>query len=68
MDTQRFIDTAPRSRNEALASFMRRVGICEERGSGVDKIVSQTEVFQLPAPIFETPEGSTRAVLFLIKL
>ena len=45
----RFLDTPPRSRNEALASFMRRVGICEERGSGVDKVVFQTEFYQLMA-------------------
>ena len=43
---------------------MRRMGICEERGSGVDKIVSQTEAYQLPAPLFEVPDASTRAVLF----
>ncbi len=65
--TERFLDTPPRSRNEALASFMRRVGICEERGSGVDKVVFQTEFYQLPAPIFEIVEGSTRAVLFAHK-
>jgi predicted HTH transcriptional regulator len=65
--TERFLDTPPRSRNEALASFMRRVGICEERGSGVDKVVFQTEFYQLPAPIFEIAEGSTRAVLFAHK-
>ena len=65
--TERFLDTPPRSRNEALASLMRRAGICEERGSGVDKVVFQTEFYQLPAPIFETPEGSTRAVLFAHK-
>jgi ATP-dependent DNA helicase RecG len=62
--TDRFLDTPPRSRNEALASLMRRAGICDERGSGVDKVVFQTELYQLPAPIFETPEGNTRAVLF----
>jgi ATP-dependent DNA helicase RecG len=62
--TERFLDTPPRSRNETLASMMRRAGICEERGSGVDKVVFQTEFYQLPAPIFEAPEGSTRAVLF----
>lgn len=66
--TERFLDTPPRSRNEALASMMRRAGICEERGSGVDKVVFQTEYYQLPAPIFETPEGSTRAVLFAHKV
>jgi len=52
---------------EALASFLRRIGVCEERGSGVDKVVFQTEFYQLPAPSFETPEGSTRAVLFAHK-
>lgn len=67
VNTERFLDTPPRSRNETLASFMRRAGICEERGSGVDKVVFQTEFYQLPAPIFETVEGSTRAVLFAHK-
>lgn len=41
--TDRFLDTPPRSRNEALASFMRRVGVCEERGSGIDKVVFEAE-------------------------
>jgi ATP-dependent DNA helicase RecG len=61
---ERFLDAPPRSRNETLASLMRRVGICEERGSGVDKVVFETEFYQLPAPSFETPEGCTKAVLF----
>ncbi len=67
VDTQRFVDSPPRSRNEALASLMRRFRICEERGSGIDKVVSQIELFQLPAPLFESPEGFTRAVLFAHK-
>ncbi|MES9857407.1 MAG: ATP-binding protein [Sedimenticola sp.] len=64
VETARFLDTPPKSRNESLASIMRRIGICEERGSGVDKVVFQTEVYQLPAPIFEVSGDSTRAVLF----
>ena len=64
VNIQRLLDSPPRSRNEQLASFMRRVGICEERGSGVDKVVFETEFYQLPAPSFETPEASTRVVLF----
>lgn len=60
----RFLDSPPQSRNESLAKFMRRAGICEERGSGVDKVVFQTELYQLPAPLFETLERHTRAVLF----
>uniref|UniRef100_UPI004055C48A ATP-binding protein n=1 Tax=Candidatus Electronema sp. TaxID=2698783 RepID=UPI004055C48A len=62
--TERFLDSPPRSRNEALASLMRRVGICEERGSGVDKVVFQTEFYQLPAPVFEETGTNTRVVLF----
>jgi predicted HTH transcriptional regulator len=64
MDTKRFLDTPPRSRNEDLASFLRRVGICEERGSGIDKVVLETEIHQLPAPLFEVVSDHTRAVLF----
>jgi predicted HTH transcriptional regulator len=64
VDPQRFVDTPPRSRNEALASLMRRFRICEERGSGIDKVVFEVEFYQLPAPLFEAPEGFTRAVLF----
>ncbi|MBI9019847.1 MAG: putative DNA binding domain-containing protein [Verrucomicrobia bacterium] len=64
VDTQRFLDSPPRSRNEVLASFLRRVGICEERGSGIDKVVFQTELYQLPAPVFEQTDLHTRAILF----
>lgn len=67
VDTERFLDSPPKSRNEAIASFMRRIGICEERGSGVDKIVIQTEFYQLPAPIFETNGDHTVAILFAHK-
>jgi predicted HTH transcriptional regulator len=67
VDPDRFVDTPPRSQNEALASLMRRFRVCEERGSGIDKVVFQVELFQLPAPLFERPEGSTRTVLFAHK-
>ncbi len=66
--TDRFLDSPPKSRNEAVASFMRRIGVCEERGSGVDKVVFQTEYYQLPAPVFEETGDHTRAVLFAHKL
>jgi ATP-dependent DNA helicase RecG len=64
ISTERFLDSPPKSRNEKLASLMRRFGVCEERGSGIDKVVFQTEVYQLPAPLFETPNGFTRTILF----
>jgi predicted HTH transcriptional regulator len=64
IDPMRFIDQPPQSRNEDLASFMRRVNICEERGSGIDKVIFHVEMFQLPAPDFSVTEKHTRAVLF----
>ena len=67
IDVARLLDHAPRSRNEALARFMRRIGICEERGSGVDKVVFETEYHQLPAPIWEQQDGAFRVTLFAPK-
>jgi ATP-dependent DNA helicase RecG len=64
IDTQRFIDAPPRTRNEALGGLMRRTGICEERGSGIDKVIRAVELFQLPAPRFEVAPGSTRVTLY----
>ncbi len=65
--TDRFLDTPPKSRNEVLASLMRRFRICEERGSGIDKVAFEVEYYQLPAPLFEVPDGFTRSVLFAHK-
>ena len=64
VDPLRFIDEPPRSRNEALAGFMRRMDICEERGSGIDKVVAAVEEFQSPPPDFRTTTQHTVAVLF----
>lgn len=66
LSTERFID-GYRSRNERLASLMRRLRICEEQGSGVDKTIRSVEAFQLPAPDFRATETHTVAVLFAHK-
>jgi ATP-dependent DNA helicase RecG len=63
IDTDRFIDEF-QSRNEGLASAMRRIGLCEEVGSGIDKVVHHCEIYQLPAPDFLQAETRTVAVLF----
>ena len=67
IEKERFIDHPPISRNERLAAFMRRIGICEERGSGFDKIVYQTELFQLPAPEIEVYDNYTKVIVFAHK-
>ena len=61
--TLRFIDEY-KTRNEKLADCMRRLGICEELGSGIDKVIIETETFQLPAPEFLEMERHTKATLF----
>jgi ATP-dependent DNA helicase RecG len=60
---ERFIDEY-QSRNERLADLMRRLGICEEKGSGIDKVVQAVEDYQLPAPDFRIGERRTTAVIF----
>lgn len=59
----RFIDEY-QSRNERLADIMRRFGICEEKGSGIDQVVNSAEAYQLPAPDFRVGERRTTAILF----
>ncbi|MBX9784782.1 MAG: putative DNA binding domain-containing protein [Chitinophagaceae bacterium] len=65
--TLRFIDHNPESRNEMLAKFMRRMNICEERGSAIDKVVAQCELFQLPAPDFIEGDNYTKVILYATK-
>ena len=64
IETQRFLDHPPKSRNEELAWFMKRVHICEERWSGIDKTIFACEKFGLPAPEFDAWEAYTRVVIF----
>lgn len=64
VDAQRLLDTPPRSRNEAVAAMLRRMNICEERGTGIDKVVLHCELSRLPAPLFETVGEFTRVTLF----
>ncbi|MEQ1706656.1 MAG: ATP-binding protein [Rickettsiales bacterium] len=60
---ERFID-GYKSRNERLADIMRRLGICEEKGSGVDKVIANIEEYQLPAPDFRVSDIRTIVVMF----
>lgn len=64
VDTLRMMDEPPRSRNESLAALMRRMNICEERGSGIDKVVFQVELYQLPAPTFVLKEQAMVVTLY----
>ena len=63
---ERFIDEYI-SRNEELADIMRRMGFCEEKGSGIDKVIFYNEIYQLPAVNFLVSEKRTRITLYSYK-
>jgi ATP-dependent DNA helicase RecG len=64
VDPLRMMDEPPISRNEAMAAIMRRMNICEERGSGIDKVVFEIELYQLPPLNIVLKEQSTTATLY----
>lgn len=63
ISVERFIDEY-NSRNSSLADLMRRLGICEELGSGLDKTIAAIELFQLPPLRFIVQEARTIVTLF----
>jgi predicted HTH transcriptional regulator len=60
---ERFID-GYQSRNDRLADLMRRMGICEEKSSGIDRVVQAAELYQLPAPDFRSGFRRTSVTIF----
>jgi ATP-dependent DNA helicase RecG len=60
---ERFID-GYQSRNERLADLMRRFGICEEKSSGIDRVIQAAELYQLPAPDFRAGHLRTLVTLY----
>jgi predicted HTH transcriptional regulator len=43
---------------------MRRLGICEKKGSGIDKVISYNEIYQLPAPEILIQEKHTKVIMY----
>lgn len=63
---ERFID-GYKSRNDKLADLMRRMGFCEEKGSGLDKVVFHNELYQLPPINITVTDDRTTVVLYSYK-
>ena len=61
IDTNRFIDMPPKSRNEKIAQSMFLFNLCEKRGSGMDRAVAGVEEMRLPPIKIERGEDFTRA-------
>lgn len=64
VDIKRIVDNPPKSRNEKLASLMRRLKMCEELGRGWDRMVLACEMLYMPAPRIEIFTDSTKVTLF----
>ena len=67
IDTNRFIDLPPKSRNDKMAQAMFLFNLCEKRGSGMDRAVEGVEAMRLPAITIEKGEDFTRTRLFPLK-
>ena len=63
ISVERFIDEY-QSRNESFADIMRRMGICEEKGSGMDKTIFYIELYQLPPLRVQVQENRTTVTMF----
>ena len=66
VNPDRFID-AYISRNDKLADLMRRMGFCEEKGSGMDKVFFYIELYQLPPINILVVENQTRVTIYSYK-
>jgi len=47
-----------------LDKYMRRMRICEEKSSGIDKVIHAVELYQLPEPNFRVGHRRTIVILF----
>jgi predicted HTH transcriptional regulator len=64
VEPERIIDAPPRARNERLASFMRRAGHCELRGSGVPRALVAIESAGQAPPLFQVAGDSYVVTMF----
>lgn len=62
VDKMRFVDSSA-ARNRRLADELSKLGICERRGSGWDKIAGEIDDNRFPAPEIESLKDATRVIL-----
>jgi len=59
----RFIDGVE-SRNERMAEMMRHFRVCEEKGSGIDRVFTAAEEASLPPPDIQVGPNRTTVIVF----
>ncbi len=65
VEIDRLLDEPPKTRNRKIVRFMREARLCEDAGSGVDRVVENTEQNLLPPPLWEVfGNSSLRVTLF----
>ena len=65
ISVDRLIDHPSVCRNEVLADLLRKLGLAEERGSGVDNALIAIELWGLPPVIFESQRDYFKAVILM---
>ena len=65
ISVDRLIDHPSVCRNEVLSDFLRKLGLAEERGSGVDNAVAAIELWGLPPVIFENQKDYFKAIILM---
>lgn len=61
---ERILGAVPKARNEILVDVMKRLYICETRGSGIPRTIEGVEESQLPAPKFIDQENAFKVSLY----
>jgi len=56
-----------RHKDSIYRKFRLNDWFCEERGSGIDRVIAAAEIYQLPPPEFETNDNFTKVILFAYK-
>jgi len=67
VNPERIIGAVPKARNEILVDVMKRLYICETRGSGILRTIEDIENLQLPGPKFINQENAFRALMYSYK-
>lgn len=67
VDPKRILGAIPKARNEILVDVMKRLGICETRGSGIPRTIEEIESEILPAPTFTNQENAFKVSIHAYK-
>lgn len=61
----RVVNAQPKTRNAALVNILRQMDLCEEEGTGWDRVIEDCEARHIMAPTITSEEGSgTQVILY----